>query len=398
MKKALYVIGLIATLASCEGNGLNVEDRSFSFSAEVSYENASDVYRLTVSLLSGSRTDDYVFEYLVDGSPALILSDGQGREFKSGSSCSFTDGTSVSFSMPALSLGSHSIHLSVSTESFRWEEDIAFEVTMAPLSVNAEINVNKENPNSLLLVSLKEGTPGSTYSIAIDLDGEPLEMEESDRFVDFSKKPILTVTIPTIRPGSHKVTVSISDGRNSSKNDISFEEPVRFPYLDLVISHDTKSGDHVLTVSRNPYGIRIKVTSQLSVTGSCTYWLGGNGWESYPAQSEYQMTKSKTCTDSRTVETVSAGEFVLAARDAAVETLTSQYEMSAVWAEVCDGENCYYVVTRYEPVYYRMTSETFMLEGEIESVPGITARISGSVTGTTWNGETLSSTPIDVEL
>lgn len=398
MKKTLLIFGIIAALSSCDRNGLDVEDKSFSFSTAVAFESEANSYCLYLTLLSGSRTEEYTLDYMIDGSPAIRLLSSQGTAVSSGASMSLSGGSSVSFRLPVLSLGHHNIHLEVSGKDYTWKEDFGFDISRTPLSVYAEINTNKENPNSTMLISLREGVQEKVYDIAIDIDGTPVEMDEAHRKADFSKMPILAVTLPTIRPGTHDAVIRIFDETNSSESELSFEEPARFPYLDLVFSHDPKSGNHILTVSRNPYGIHIKLSSLLSVTGSCTYWLGGRGWDSYPYASEYQRTKSKTVTDSRSMDITGGGEFVVAGRDKAVEELTSQYEMSAVWGEVCDSENCYWTVSLYEPHYYKLESESLTIEGEIESVPGITARISGSIANSTWNGAKVSTAPISIKL
>lgn len=394
----MYLIGLIAALASCDGNGLEVNDRSFRFSAEIALDTGECSYFLNLALLSGPKDSDYTLEYTIDGSSVPVLTDEQGADARSGLSFRLDGGSTVRFRLPVLELGMHSMHLSVSGIDYIWEEDLEFELSRAPLSVNAEVNTNRENPNSILLISLNEGIQDKVYDMEVDIDDEPVVLEEDEKKVNFSKKPILTVTLPAIRPGEHSICIRISDGTNSSESEISFDEPVRFPYLDLVVSHDSKTGNHILTVSRNPYRVHISVSSSLVLDGSCTYWLGGSGWDSYPLASEYQRTKSITVTDSRTVGTDSSGEFILASRDSRLGELTSQYEMSAVWGEVCNSEDCYWVVSLYEPHYYKLVSESFSLVGEIESVPGITARISSSIDGATWNGKALSTTPVTVKL
>ena len=62
MKRIMYLIGLIAALASCDGNGLEVNDRSFRFSAEIALDTDECSYFLNLVLLSGPKESDYTLE------------------------------------------------------------------------------------------------------------------------------------------------------------------------------------------------------------------------------------------------------------------------------------------------------------------------------------------------
>ena len=42
MKKTLLIFGIIAALSSCDRNGLDVEDRSFSFGTAVAFESEAN--------------------------------------------------------------------------------------------------------------------------------------------------------------------------------------------------------------------------------------------------------------------------------------------------------------------------------------------------------------------
>lgn len=398
MKKIFAYSLCLLALLSCDRTGLDVTDNSFKFKGEVSCDEETYRYSLFLSLTEGSRSKDYEMVYSIDDDPSLSLCDDAGREVRSGAEADFRDSNRLHFLLPALRPGNHKIHIALSSDEFSSQDDINFEIRQSPLSIHTEVNTSRKNPNSMLLVSLQEGLSNIEYKVMLSIDGKDVELPQEECSVDFSKTPIYTVTIPTIRPGKHEATITLNDGQLSRDFTVGFEEPVRFPYLDLTVRYDEKSGKDMLTVSRNPYGIHISVSSLLTVTGSCTYWLGGSGWDSYPSPYEYQTTKTRTLTDQQAIDTFSDGEYPLSDRDTTVESLMSLYEMSAVWAEVCDSEYCYWIVSRYEPKYYKLTSETLAIDCEIESVPGITARISGSIADATWNGEKLTSTPISINL
>ena len=396
MKRLAIILAAAAAAFSCDGNGLSVQDKSFSVKPEVLLSDDGYSRVLRLELTSGCNLVPYTITYDIDSDASLVLTDGGDGTVESGSEISFSESRVLLLGVPQLALGEHVIKVALTTEDYSQSFTLPVTVDIIPVSVHAEINASVDNPASVVLVSLQKGRTEVTYGITVAVDGQPVPGSPLE--VDFTRTPIVSVKLPTIRPGSHTVTVGATDGIADSSVDLELDEPVRFPYLDITVSHNAATGNHEMTVSRNPYGIRVRAESLLTIDGSCTYWLGGNGWESYPTDWQYKTTKTMTVTDTRTVDTREAGTWCLAERDAKAEAVTTEYVMSAVWAEVCDSENCYWVVSRYEPVYYKITSESFGLTGEIESVPGVTARISGNIGGACWNGEPIGRTPMEIKL
>lgn len=386
MKKTISLLFITLALLSCEKQPLEVIDNSFKFKTEVRSSEETLEYNIYLTLQSGSRTCDYEFLYTIDGNPSLFLLDKEGNTVESGVKVDFRSSNSIHYKLPPLSVGEHNIDITLSSEAFSKQEDYKFSVNLSPFTVHAEVNTNKENPYSLLLVSLQDGLTDRPYCLVATIDGENIELPEGASEIDFSKTPIFTIPIPTIRPGKHILRLTLDDTFSTKTEDIEFDEPVRFPTLDLSLAYNSHTGHHELTISRNPYAIRVKVQSKLIITGSVSYYAAcSNGW-TYSDPWTYRTTSTKTLDGEQSIDTLSDGVFCLAERDKIAEEITSSYIFSAIYMSAGSSEDFYYKVSGYEPVYYKISKEELSVSFEIEDVPGIKPVLRNSISGCTVSG------------
>lgn len=387
MKRLLnLLLFLPALLSSCERGSLELTDNSFKYKLEVSYDEKTAEYGLAISFLSGSKSGDFTLDYTIDGNRALCLLDSEGNTVKSGVVVNFREGNTLNYALPLLEAGEHSIETVLSSDIYSKQEGCRFMIDTVPFSIHAEVNTNRENPASVLLLSLQDGLQSRIYSIKVEIDGKEIELPQEASRIDFAKTPIYSLTLPTIRPGGHSLRVSLNDSFSVNDASLTFNEPVRFPSLDLTLAYNSASGNHELTISRNPYGIRVRAQSKLTVSGSVTYYESeSNGW-TYLDPWYYLTTATKTTGDEQTLDITSDGVFCLAMRDKAAEEMTSSYKFSAIWKASGNSEDWSYMVTGYEPRYYHITKEELLVSFDVEKVNGVRVELTNNIPGCTVSG------------
>lgn len=384
MKKLLNLLVLTLAVLSCERQKLELNDSSFRFRPQVSCDEKTLEYDLYLTLLSGARTGEYEVNYTIDDNPALKLLNSQGESIGSGFKVSFSESVTLRLRLPKLTTGSHRIEVSLASEEYTLQEECTFEVNIVPFSIHAEVNSGSSNPCSVLLLSLQEGLKDRTYRLSLKLDGTEIETDNS--VIDFSDTPIYSVALPLVRPGSHSLSVCLTDSFSVQSTTLDFTEPIRFPTLDLTLAYNPKSGNHELTISRNPYGINVKAQSKLVITGHVNFYAAcSNGW-TYSDPWTYRTSKDMTAEDEQTVETRKDGVFCIAERDRVANDITSSYVFSAIYMSAGSSEDFYYRVSGYEPAYYKISNEELSISFDIEDVPGIRPVLHNGIQGCTVSG------------
>lgn len=250
--------------------------------------------------------------------------------------------------------------------------------------VAAEVSSDVRDQASSIIFFLKEGDAAASYSANVTIDGKEIFPESKE--LDFSGESIARIYLPTILPGYCDAMVMVSDGRSEESINISFEEPVRFPTLDMSLEYDVKEGTYKLNVTRNPYGIHILAESSLYIIGSASYYIGSSANWSYDDPRTLRKTDTKIVTVETEVDCDREDSFCLADRDGEIKELTSSYMLSAIWREGGGSEDCYYYITGYEPVYYKVTKEDFSVSFDIETVPGVTPVLKNNISGCKVSG------------
>lgn len=261
----------------------------------------------------------------------------------------------------------------------------ASEVQEEPVfHVAAEVSSDIRDKASSIIFFLKDGDASVSYTADITIDG--MEIDSESRKLDFSGESIARIYLPTILPGKHEAVVRVSDGHSEEPITLSFEEPVRFPTIDMSLDYDKQEGTYVLNVTGNPYGINILAESFLYITGSASYYEGSSSDWSYDDPRTFRKTDAKIVTVETEVDCDGEGCFCLADRDGEIRELTSSYILSAIWRGGGGSEDFYYYVSGYEPVYYRVTKEEFSVRFDIESVPGVTPVLKNNISNCKVSG------------
>ena len=373
-----------------------VNDYSFQVKADIEYDRDNLSHILFLTLMRGSRDEAYTVSYTVDGGHAVKLTDESGKQLGASFSESFKDATIRSYDLSRAEKGKHNMQLIVSTKDYSQTLEVPYAVDALPFAIHAEMDTS--GSGSVMMLTLKEGDIATDYNATIQIDGKTIASPK----VNFSRNPIYRYTLPTVRPGKHDISVQLTDTYTVEKESVSYNEPVRHPYIDITLKYNEISGKHIAEIGSNPYDISLKLVTALTIKGNarvCT-----STYEYYETDITY-VTKSKTMSDSNTASGIYGGNSVtLIDRDALAAKMTSSYEMSNVMEYCCnpgDGENSdqiWWQSFKKERAYYYIVEETLKIDITGEKVTGVTLRIKNNIGAMTLNGKSNSSGTTNINL
>ena len=373
-----------------------VNDYSFQVKADIEYDRDNLSHILFLTLMRGSRDEAYTVSYTVDGGHAVKLTDESGKQLGASFSESFKDATIRSYDLSRTEKGKHNMQLIVSTKDYSQTLEVPYAVDALPFTIHAEMDTS--GSSSVMMLTLKEGDTATDYNATIQIDGKTIASPK----VNFSRNPIYRYTLPTVRPGKHDVSVQLTDTYTIQKESVSYNEPVRHPYLDITLKYNENSGKHIAEIGENPYDISLKFVTSLTLKGQTTIAIYDSR---YWGETRYE-TKTKTMSDSNTASGIYGGNSVtLIDRDALVTKLTGSYEMSDVVEYFYDpgygGEDSgreWYEKTGTERKYYNLKEETLKIDITGEKVSGVTLRVKNQIGSMTLNGKSNSSGTTSISL
>lgn len=373
-----------------------VNDYSFQVKADIEYDRDNLSHILFLTLMRGSRDETYTVSYTVDGGHTVKLTDESGKQLGASFSESFKDATIRSYDLSRAEKGKHNMQLIVSTKDYSQTLEVPYAVDALPFTIHAEMDTS--GSGSVIMLTLKEGDTATDYNATIQIDGKTIASPK----VNFSRNPIYRYTLPTVRPGKHDVSVQLTDTYTIQKESVSYNEPVRHPYLDITLKYNENSGKHIAEIGENPYDISLKFVTSLTLKGQTTIAIYDSR---YWGETRYE-TKTKTMSDSNTASGIYGGNSVtLIDRDALVTKLTGSYEMSDVVEYFYDpgygGEDSgreWYEKTGTERKYYNLKEETLKIDITGEKVSGVTLRVKNQIGSMTLNGKSNSSGTTSISL
>ena len=372
-----------------------VNDYSFKVQADIEYDSDNLSHLLFLTLLEGSRDETYTVSYTVDGGHTVKLIDEFGKELGASFSESFKDATVKSYDLSRTDKGKHTMKMIISTKDYSQVLEIPYAVEALPFSIHAEMDTS--GSSSVMMLTLKEGDTSTEYNASISIDGKTIASPK----VNFSKNPIFKYTLSTTKPGKHDVSVQLTDGYTVEKTNVSFSEPVRYPYLDITLKYNENSGKHYAEIGDNPYDISLKFVTSLTLKGQTTVCI--YDWSVWGAK-RYE-NKTKTMSDSHTASGIYGGDSVtLIDRDALVTKLTGSYELSDIVERFYypgssdDAGYEWYEKTGTERAYYILKEETLKVTISGEKVTGVTLRVKNEIGAMTLNGKSNQSGTTNIAL
>ena len=372
-----------------------VNDYSFKIQADIEYDSDNLSHLLFLTLLEGSRDETYTVSYTVDGGHTVKLIDESGKELGASFSESFKDASVKSYDLSRTDKGKHTMKMIISTKDYSQVLEIPYAVEALPFSIHAEMDTS--GSSSVMMLTLKEGDTSTEYNASISIDGKTIASPK----VNFSKNPIFKYTLSTTKPGKHDVSVQLTDGYTVEKTKVSFSEPVRHPYLDIILKYNENSGKHYAEIGDNPYDISLEFVTSLTLKGQTTVCI--YDWSVWGAK-RYE-NKTKTMSDSHTASGIYGGDSVtLIDRDALVTKLTGSYELSDIVERFYypgssdDAGYEWYEKTGTERAYYILKEETLKVTISGEKVTGVTLRVKNEIGAMTLNGKSNQSGTTNIAL
>ena len=382
------ILGALLLLAASCNDVMPVTDYSFEFSGR-HYASDYDNY-IALTLEDGCPLQKYTVTYVIDSDPSLIFLDEHGNEIKSGASHDFGKGPK-SWKLPLLRIGEHEAVFALSGENFSQTLKVPFSISSEPFSLHAEVKSDVSAGTSTLLLSLAEGITDKDYSGFVYVDDEIVD--KNGFSVNFKKTPILSIVMPLVRPGSHAIRVEIGDGKGSDSLSFLYDEPLRYPEIQVEISRSPSTGKTRFMVRSNPYSLSVAVRDSLVVKGRCDYHV----CSSYEDRTENKTAYKEMCDISqydRFVPVVGRW-YDLTDTKTKEDIITSQFIANSTWSGYWSntGEGGYeYVQVPDGNSFYKIVSSTHHMSMDFETLLGATVYITNSERDVIING-----TPISVK-
>ena len=220
-----------------------VIDNSFEFAAEITYDSQTDERRLTLTRKSGAEGNHYKVAFTLDGESTMTLTDGDGMTIEGFFNESFDDVSSRTYTMSRISPGEHTLNIEITTEEFSQSLAVTFVVEDFSFEFDTKVIFDHKSKTHSLEVTLKEGIPTDTYTIAFTVDNKEPRKTYQETFTDAIVK---TFDLPLQEPGEHTVNLQITTSKHSQKADLPYKVNDYSFKLQADIEYDAESLSHIL--------------------------------------------------------------------------------------------------------------------------------------------------------
>lgn len=232
----------LAVTTSCVQE-LVVTDHSFEFTAEVTYDESEDLHRLTLTRVSGLEENEYDIAFTLDGQSGVSLTDMDGRVHEGSFSERFADVSARTYTISKMVPGEHTLSLDISTEEYRQQIGIVMVVEDFSFDFDTKVIFDENSKTHSLEVTLKDGSPADSYTIAFTIDNkEPRKTYQEE----FSESLTRTYAMSELAPGEHTVNILISTKKHTQKVDIPFTVNDYSFEVKADIEYDSDNLSHIL--------------------------------------------------------------------------------------------------------------------------------------------------------
>ena len=220
-----------------------VIDNSFEFAAEITYDSQADERRLTLTRKSGAEGNHYKVAFTLDGESTMTLTDADGMTIEGFFNESFDDVSSRTYTMSRISPGEHTLNIEITTEEFRQSLAVTFVVEDFSFEFDTKVIFDHKSKTHSLEVTLKEGIPTETYTIAFTVDNKEPRKTYQETFTDAIVK---TFDLPLQEPGEHTVNLQITTSKHSQKADLPYKVNDYSFKMQADIEYDAENLSHIL--------------------------------------------------------------------------------------------------------------------------------------------------------
>lgn len=223
-----------------------VTDHSFEFTAEVTYDESEDLHRLTLTRVSGLEENEYDIAFTLDGQSGVSLTDMDGRVHEGSFSERFADVSARTYTISKMDPGEHTLSLEISTEEYRQQIGIVMVVEDFSFDFDTKVIFDENSKTHSLEVTLKDGSPADSYTIAFTIDNkEPRKTYQET----FTEEIVKTYELSVQEPGEHTVNVQISTAKHSQKADLPYNVNDYSFNIQADIEYDSENLSHILFLS-----------------------------------------------------------------------------------------------------------------------------------------------------
>ena len=220
-----------------------VIDNSFEFAAEITYDSQADERRLTLIRKSGAEGNHYKVAFTLDGESTMTLTDADGMTIEGFFNESFDDVSSRTYTMSRISPGEHTLNIEITTEEFSQSLAVTFVVEDFSFEFDTKVIFDHKSKTHSLEVTLKEGIPTDTYTIAFTVDNKEPRKTYQETFTDAIVK---TFDLPLQEPGEHTVNLQITTSKHSQKADLPYKVNDYSFKMQADIEYDAENLSHIL--------------------------------------------------------------------------------------------------------------------------------------------------------
>ena len=225
---------------------LTVIDNSFEFTAEVTYDDSANSHRLTLTRKSGAEDNQYKIAFTLDGESTLTLTDMNSRSHAVSMTETFKDVSGRTYTLSKLEPGEHTLDLNISTEEFHQSIAVTFIVEDFSFAFETKVVFDENTLAHSLEVTLKEGSPTDTYTIAFTIDNKEPRKTYQETFTD---EVVKTYALSALEPGEHMVNLQISTPKHTLKTDIPYKVNDYSFKMQADIEYDAENLSHILFLS-----------------------------------------------------------------------------------------------------------------------------------------------------
>lgn len=225
---------------------LTVIDNSFEFAAEVTYDDSADAHRLTLTRKSGAEDNQYKITFTLDGENSLTLTDMNSRSHAGSMTETFKDISARNYTLSKLVPGEHTLDLNISTDEFHQSIAVTFIVEDFSFAFETKVVFNENTLAHSLEVTLKEGSPTDTYTIAFTIDNKEPRKTYQETFTD---EVVKKYELSALEPGEHTLNLQISTSKFSQKADIPYKVNDYSFKMQADIEYDAENLSHILFLS-----------------------------------------------------------------------------------------------------------------------------------------------------
>ena len=244
--KFLYIIILpllcLASATSCV-HEYAVVDNSFEFVADVTYDGGANQHRLTLTRKSGTPDNQYKIAFTLDGESTMTLTDANGMTIEGFFNESFDDVSTRTYTLSTIAPGEHTLDLEITTEEFSQSLAVTFIVEDFSFEFDTRVVFDQKSKTHSLEVTIKEGSPTDTYTIAFTVDNKEPRKTYQETFTDAVVK---TYELQVQEPGEHTVNLQITTAKHSQKADLPYKVNDYSFKLQADIEYDSENLSHML--------------------------------------------------------------------------------------------------------------------------------------------------------